>query len=154
MTARRGNLGETPSNGASPGPQLVPAKNGGKLWRGGRKGGKGGRPKNEARTMFARLAEDPAHTEEVLAVLRDRMHPGFVALTVATWDRAYGKPRETLDVHGTMAAVIERVPLAILLPPLEVVAAPAALVAVAAEAPDGFALPALERVESPELRGQ
>ncbi|GEM_PF-6811779 len=101
----------------------MPQRHGGALKRGG--GSHAPRPrlasKAEAVRTLQRLIHDPACVARVQAALTDPATDpkAFHAMWCAVWDRVYGRPRESLELSGTVGAVVEHQPMTILLPALD-----------------------------------
>ena len=101
-------------------PALVPQAHGGALLSGGLPGNRGGgRTPDAFKRWCADQLAGPDREAAVEKVLRDSSHPAYSAMWKAVADRAYGRPKESVEHSGSIGAVIEHQPLTILLPPLD-----------------------------------
>ena len=100
---------------------LVPQKHGGALRKGGRIGHKGGpgRTPDQFRAMLKELLNDPLTVENVKRQLQSDDAKNPVGMWTTICDRVYGKPTDTVTLNATVAATIEREPLRIMLPLLD-----------------------------------
>jgi hypothetical protein len=93
-----------------------PGRNGGTLKSGGATGG--GRPKKlpELRELLANVLGDEKDgktaAEAILMALRAKAAKGDVRAAELLLDRAYGKPKQDVDLSGSMVTVIKPKPIA------------------------------------------
>jgi hypothetical protein len=93
-----------------------PGRNGGTLKSGGATGG--GRPKKlpELRELLANVLGDEKDgktaAEAILMALRAKAAKGDVRAAELLLDRAYGKPKQDVNLSGSMVTVIKPKPIA------------------------------------------
>lgn len=86
-------------------PALIPQANGrGALLAGGVPGNKGGtgRPPNWLKDWCEELLADETTKEQVRGILNDKAHPAFKAMWSEVASRAFGKPKESLELSGKL----------------------------------------------------
>ncbi len=78
----------------------VPARNGGRLLPGGKKGNKGGgRPPEEFKELCREFVSSAPARRSVKTILADDKHPHFASLWKYLADRGYGKAEQPIT-HG------------------------------------------------------